>query len=225
MPNPRLLLATLAWLFLWASSAQAIVITDRWPGDLNTITGTVQNNAAQTFTVFEDYNEDNLIPYPSPNGYAVVDQDPGEPVHYFDKIIDLQGEQGFWRFDFEVLNTSPFLWSDYHFEFWDATFTNPIGGILVDVIGDLIFPIDQAMFQPDAIWFFDPQHCANPVNCQAPGQINVYSMILDLTAAQIDFNGSFGIRQIATTPEPASLALMCTCLAGIGFVRRRKARV
>jgi hypothetical protein len=63
---------------LFSSQAHAILITDRWLGDQNTITGSFQDGINHIFYWEEDYNEDNLVPYPSPDGYAVVNA-PGDP--------------------------------------------------------------------------------------------------------------------------------------------------
>ena len=64
-------LSSMIWVcyfLLFSSQAQAILITDRWLGDQNTISGSFQDNINQIFYWEEDYNEDNLIPYSSANG-------------------------------------------------------------------------------------------------------------------------------------------------------------
>jgi hypothetical protein len=213
---------------LSASQTQAIIITDRWTDDLNFIAGVDQDDANQVLTILEDYNEDNLVLYASPTGLvpssqAVVDNDPGEPVRYFDKIFGLQGESGNWFFDFAVTNTSPYQWSDYHLELWDATFENQLNDILVSgVLGPSSpFPTIAVMQDPDIVWYFDSTRCNDPRFCQDPGETFTYRLEFDLTAVQNSHNGAFGVRQLATVPEPTAAALIALGLAGVGFMRRR----
>jgi len=154
---------------LFSSQAQSILITDRWPDDQNTITGSFQDNINQVFFWEEDYHEDNLIPYPSPDGYAVVNAqgDPGCPAGteacYFDKILTLEGETGVWEFQAGVFNTSPFDWSDYHLEFYDPLFQQPLDNALLDVQNG-IFPVVEVM--PDAVWFSGGTQFSGPAYLQ-----------------------------------------------------------
>jgi hypothetical protein len=215
-------MSSLIWLcffLLVSSQAQAILITDRWVGDQNTVRFSDQNNIGQIFYWEEDYNEDNLVPYPSPDGYAVVNEagDPGCPAGtdscYFDKIFNLEGETGIWEFRIGVFNDSPFDWSAYHFEFYDAEFLASLDNILIDAQNG-IFPTVEMM--PDAVWFSGGTQLAGPEFLQ-----NLVSLTVNLD--EIGPGGSFGIRQIATTsvPEPSTLALFSFGLAGLGLSRRK----
>ena len=128
--------------------SHAIVVTDRWPVDLNSLTGFGQNSVIKLLAVGpENYGEDNLAPYQSPDGFAVVKQfpDPRCPAGtcWLDKTFTIEAVDplGIWEFNFSVINTSPLVWSDYHFEFYDPTFTTQIGRVLVDAVDNLIFLI------------------------------------------------------------------------------------
>ena len=196
---------------LFSGQAQAILITDRWLGDQNAITFSLQDDINHIFFWEELYSEDNLAPYPSADAYAVVNapNDPGCPsgteACYFDKVLTLEGEAGIWEFQIAVINTSPFDWSGYHFEFYDPLFQQPLAHALLDA-KSATFPVIEVM--PDTVWF--------------SGATLTFIDIITLTA-DLDPSGgegSIGIRQVATIPEPATLALLCLGLAGVCFSRR-----
>jgi len=211
---------SIIWVFcllLFSSQAQAILITDRWSGDQNTITYSFQDDYNQIFHWEEDYNEDNLIPYPSTGGYAVVNA-PGNPgcpagteACYFDKVMTLEGETGIWEFQVGVFNTSPFDWSDYHIEFYDPLFQQPIDNALLDVQNG-IFSVVEVM--PNAVWFSGGTQYSGPMYLQ-----NLITITADLNP--FGGVGSIGIRQVTTIPEPTTLALLSLGLVGLGFARRR----
>ena len=213
-------LSSMIWVccfLLFSGHAHAILITDRWLGDQNTIAGSFQDDINHIFHWEEDYNEDNLVPYPSANGYAVVNApgDPGCPagteVCYFDKVLTLEGEVGIWEFQIGVFNTSPFDWSDYHFEFYDPLFQQPLDNALLDVQNG-IFPVIEVM--PNAVWLSGGTQYSGPAYLQ-----NLITVTADLDP--FVGVGSIGIRQVATTPEPTTLALLSLGLAGLGFTRRK----
>ena len=207
-------LCSIIWVccfLLLSGQAQAILITDRWPGDLNTITFSLQDDINQIFYWEENYSEDNLTSYHSDDVNAVVNTPneqgcpEGTEVCYFDKVLTLEGEEGIWEFQIVVINTSPFDWSGYHFEFYDPLFQHPLDNELLDVIS-ATFPVIEVM--PNAVWL--------------SGATMTFIDLITLTA-DLDPSGgvgSIGIRQVATIPEPSTLALICLGLAGIGFSRR-----
>ena len=203
---------------LFSNQAQAILITDRWLDDQNTIRFSMQDDINQIFYWEEDYNEDNLIPYPSTNGYAVVNASGnlgcpgGTEACYFDKVMTLEGETGIWEFKVGVFNTSPFDWSDYHIEFYDPLFQQPIDNALLDVQNG-IFSVVEVM--SNAVGFSGGTQYSGPMYLQ-----NLITITADLDP--FGGVGSIGIRQVATTtPEPTTLALLSLGLVGLGFARRR----
>ena len=203
---------------LFSNQAQAILITDRWLDDQNTIRFSMQDDINQIFYWEEDYNEDNLIPYPSTNGYAVVNASgnlgcpAGTEACYFDKVMTLEGETGIWEFKVGVFNTSPFDWSDYHIEFYDPLFQQPIDNALLDVQNG-IFSVVEVM--SNAVGFSGGTQYSGPMYLQ-----NLITITTDLDP--FGGVGSIGIRQVATTtPEPTTLALLSLGLVGLGFARRR----
>lgn len=205
-------------LLFYISPAQAIMLIDRWVDDQNTIRFSDQSNSDQILYWEEDYNEDDLIPYPSPDGYAVVNAsgDPGCQAGtescYFDKIFNLEGENGIWEFQVGVFNTSPFDWSGFHLEFYDATFQTRLDNMLLDSQNG-IFPVVDTM--ADAVWFSGGTQFAGSEFLQ-----NFISLRVNLDG--IGPEGSFGIRQVATTvPESTTLALLSISFVALGFTRHR----
>ncbi|BCG62421.1 MAG: hypothetical protein methR_P0062 [Methyloprofundus sp.] len=191
---------------------QAVAISDRWTDDLNTITSVDSNNGTSTVVIVEDYREDSVIPYPSHDGYAVVDfdYDQGESVRYFDKIVDLEGATGIWEFKFEVTNNTPWRWSDYHFEFYDVTFTNELDvtGIISDWSNSVIFTNSDQSGNELQFWDDAP-------NNHFIGDTHTYTFNLDTSFMP----SIFGLRQIATAPEPTTVLLMCLGLSFLGYKR------
>lgn len=199
--------------FYVAGHVQAITVTDVYLDDLNFITGTDQDDVNSKLTIFEDYNEDNLIPYPSHDGWAIVDNDPGEPVRFFDKTFDIVGETGVWKFDFVVHNTSPWCWSDYHFEFWNEDFTVPYLNFPLLNWGNDIFL--NSSFDGSVLQFWSP-------DWQCFCDTNDFWLEIDLDQITID---PFGIRQVATVPEPGTMLLLGAGLASfVGFRKRFRNR-
>ena len=209
-------LSSVIWIscfFVFSSQAHAILITDRWLGDKNTITISTQDDFNQIFYWEEVYGEDNLVHYSPADVNAVVNapDSPGCPAAtdacYFDKVLTLEGEVGIWEFQIVVINTSPFDWSGYHFEFYDPLFQQPQGNNTLLDVKNATFPVIEVM--PNAVWLSGgTQTFLNLVTVTAD---------LDLTGGV----GSIGIRQVATTPEPATLALLSLGLAVLGFTRCR----
>lgn len=204
---------------LFSSQAQAILITDRWSGDQNTIMFSWQDDFNHTFHWEEAYNEDNLVPYPSPgaHGSGVVNASgaPGCPagtwVCFFDKIITLEGETGIWEFQVAVFNTSPFDWVGYNLRFYDPLFQQPVDNALLDV-NNAIFPIVKVM--PNNVWFSGETQLSGPGYLQ-----NLITVTSDLDP--FGGSGSIGVRQVAATHEPTTIALLSLGLAGLVFTRHK----
>ena len=205
-------------ILLAFGQAQAIIMVDDvYDDDFNYVTHVDQDTDASTLFVEEDYNEDNLIPYQSHDGWGIVDNDIGEPVRYFDKVVTLNGAQSDWLFSFIVTNTTSYWWSDYHFEFYDEDFSTKldITDILLDWSNTVVFEQWARVYNELHFW--------DPVTRHAPGQTASYNLRLDLDAIHSTVGDTFGIRQVATTvPEPGSIVLLGLGLTGLAFFSRRK---
>ncbi|MGX2040046.1 PEP-CTERM sorting domain-containing protein [Methylocaldum sp. MU1018] len=213
---------------LTAGNAHAIFVTDVNPSDANRITsqGILIDvpGILSVYQVVEDYNETTLVPYPSHDGLAIVNPQGG----FFDKVVDLENNDGWWTFQFTVTNTYRYPWSDYHFEFWDADFQNRLlefplrqspGPFPQATCSNLIFLNDNCSGGTAAIGpiaeFWSP-------NEQRPGQTNDFRLTMNLDEIRRLYGNTFGIRQVATTPEPGTLALFGLGLGGFTLLRRRR---
>jgi hypothetical protein len=199
-----------------SGSLLAMGIADLDPTDLNSITLATVDPAHSELLTFEDYNETRLIAYPSHDGYAIVNPAGG----YFDKIVTYQQADvgGPWAFDFRVTNTSPYTWSDYHFEFWDAAFQNRLKLAAGVVYGWSSSIFQNSSFDGSVLEFWAP-------NWQVPGQTNqLLFFVNNLQNVAGAGPASFGIRQVATTvPEPLTmLGLFAGVSALGGYLRRRR---
>lgn len=174
------------------------------------------------YGVQEDYNETRLVPYPSHDGYGIVNP----KGNFFDKVVDLQSATGWETFVFTVTNTSPYKWSDYHFEFWTSDFSTQLTSFPLER-----FPGDAGHF-PEGPWdnniFLNSAFDGSVLSFwspawQSPGQTNRFALTMDLNAIHAQYGSSFGIRQVATTvPEPKNIGLFMIGLSGLLLMRYRK---
>jgi len=207
-------------LVMMAGPAGALTITDVDPTDLNSITRQLEDDVHNELMIFEDYNELNLVPYCGHDPFAIVNDEGG----YFDKVVtftddDLDGEP--WTLDFRVQNTTPWCWSDYHFEFWNEDFTERLVDFPLLQYSDEIF-LNEAFPGPycgeGVLEFWAP-------NWQCPYTTNQFLLRIDLSGINSGLPGSFGIRQVATTvAEPVTMLGLVLGIGGVGAYIRRRVR-
>ncbi|MDY7001560.1 MAG: VPLPA-CTERM sorting domain-containing protein [Thermodesulfobacteriota bacterium] len=200
------LLTLITFLFL---SGQALAgpvgltITDVYQNDLNIILN--QTPGPVSLIVDEDYNETYLTPYPSHDGLAIVNAE----GNYFDKVVMGYDLGAPLDITFNVHNSGPYVWSDYHFEFWNADFTEQLGGIVMEWAPATIFQNSQYDGLVLEFWAPGWQHYC---------EIQTFSMFLNPLGIE-----SFGIRQVATTavPIPGVVWLLGSGLIGLVGLRRK----
>jgi hypothetical protein len=209
----------LALLLSFAPLGQAnaaILIADVHNTDANTIVS--QDNTLPTLlTVTENYQENTWTSYPSHDGYALVNSS----LQYFDKIVTYTGAASGTQstLTFVVTNSTPWAWSDYHLELWNSDFTTRYTTINLSA-----YSTDQ---------FTNKDYTGGIVSFYAPGshnptEVGTYSISTDLYAINGSTDGSFGIRQVATVPEPGTIMLLG--IGGLGMLgmkygKRREAEV
>jgi hypothetical protein len=207
--NFRIGFMILMILLLIQVSAMAITVEDLDPTDNNSI-HSVTEISPNAVGIVEDYNERYLIPYPSHDGYAIVNEAGG----FFDKKVTfLQNESdGPYLFIIDVKNTSPYIWSDYHFEFYsDSEFKNPFNdiGLITYWYSD---DFTNSSWDGSSLNFWSPEWVE-------PTEWAYYEIHFDATL--IDENFLY-IRQIATTvPEPSNMILFGLGLLGVVRISRR----
>lgn len=197
--------------FSGQAMAAGVNVVDLNPADQNIITGVV--NGADHTDIYEDVNETFLVPYPSHDGYGIVNPAGG----WFDKQVTNNGVAGPWVLDFFVYNSGPYTWSDYHIEFWNAGFTERLNpGPALLGYANFSVPPTGALFQNHGfdgttISWWAP-------GWQAPGQTQQFNLTLDMSLMPT----IFGLRQVATTvPLPPALWLLGSGLLGLIGLKKR----
>jgi hypothetical protein len=177
------------------------------------------------------YGADTLAPFPSQGGYAVL-TGAGEPFDLTLQLATFDDDPGnTWDqlyVTLNVVNDSPFDWSDFHVEFYDATFTQKLGLTLLQVgVGSTTYPYFTNVVFDQSSNYGDfggaELHFSSTTNTQGIGESNQISFRWDwgnpLDAYAI--GDTIGIRLIATTvPEPAATALLLAGVAGLLFASR-----
>jgi hypothetical protein len=189
----------------WQASAFNVIYLGTDP---NYVITSVSGNDVQ-----EDYNATQLIPYPSHDGFAVVDLDlTGAPI-YFDKamVFDAKDLKNNFTITWNISNTSPYTWSDFHFIMEDE-------GQIINNASSADFKGVTITGNTEIDYYYDPPGG----KLVAPGDTLQLIFSLDttgLTGTDIEF------RQIATAvPIPAALPLLGTGILGLFCMGRRKAR-
>jgi hypothetical protein len=219
MKSKLMIIGAILAVALMAAPALAthVVVTDVYPLDDNKVTSV--NDTGTGFAVFEDYNETFLTPYPSHDGFAIVNAQ----GNYFDKVVDFTESPAIpyeVSLTFHIDNTGPYTWSDYHFVLFNETFDGAPTGVTFQE------PIEANAFKGGGIsadgLTIDFFYNGLGGFLVAPDG-NLEGRLTFLVTEGGDF--SFGLRQVATTvPIPPSVLLMGSGLLGLGLVgwRRRE---
>lgn len=184
-------------------------------GDPNYV---ITDKNLNSHNVKEDYNALDLIPFPSHDGFAVVDLVPNDNggVIWFDKEVIFNeadaGDNNF-QITWDITNTSPYTWSDYHFIFSD------VGQVIRDPnTSSAEFKGKDTFGNTEVDFFYDPPGGS----LIAPGETLHVTLGLDLTGLP-DGGTTMLCRQIATAvPIPAALPLFGSGLLGLGLLGWRR---
>ncbi|MCY3007907.1 MAG: PEP-CTERM sorting domain-containing protein [Planctomycetota bacterium] len=214
------------------ANAGTITLADQNLTDAMSITG--QTGMTHGVTVAEKYAESTWIPYstlvpiePDAGNYAVV-----TPGHtYFDAIVNFSGftSNEIGVMTFQITNSTPHNWTDYHFEIWNTSFT-------VRAQGPWAFPNPPTFSLPLASdqftgltihpRFGSLYSLAGSGELHEKGVTGIYTLRMQLFSFANSSSGAFGLRQVATiTPEPASMAIFGIGGSMLMYVRRRRSRL
>ena len=207
-----LLLSLVSYTSVWGAIIDPYIVYD-----INTTPGTSGfdiNPANQpggivpTSPVIEYYRGTDLVPYPSHDGYGILDFG---TTGFWQKAIELSEIDPL--LEFQVTNQTPYTWSDYHFLFTDIPGIPPNQPInsAIDLWSDQFTQ-----------WAWDP--AGQEVKFWAPNWVppgGVVNFQFRLTGVQ---PGTFiGLEQIATTvPEPSTILLFGLGILGLTGMSRRK---
>jgi PEP-CTERM motif len=213
--------------------AGTITLTDLNLGDAMSISSL--NNTANGVTVTETYGEKTLIPYSS---LVPLYPDSGDQAivtasgTYFDKVVTYTGFNSgdLFEFEFQILNDTAacYDWRDYHFEIWNDDFTarqqapwaspNPNSGNLPTLASDQFTGL---VIHPNVATFHS---FAGSGERHEYGVVGTYTLRMELYSFNNTSDGSFGLRQVATTavPEPGSMAIFGLGVSLVVAARRKR---
>jgi hypothetical protein len=212
------------------ANAGVITLVDQNLADAMSITG--QTGMISGVTVTETYAESTLIPY---NSLVPIQPDAGHlavvtPGHtYFDSIVSFSGfaSNEIGVMTFQITNSTPYNWLDYHFEIWNTSFTvreqapwafqNPPGFIL-PLVSDQFTGLS---INPNVGSSYS---LAGSGERHEVGVTGIYTLRMELFSFANSSSGQFGLRQVATTPEPASMAIFGIGGSMLMYARRRRDR-
>lgn len=212
------------------ANAGVITLADLNLTDAMSITGQTANPSG--VTVAETYAESTLIPYnslvpiqPDAEGLAIV-----TPGHtYFDTVVTFSGfaSNEIGVMTFQITNSTPYAWKDYHFEVWNTSFTvREQAPWAFPNSPDFILPLVSDQFtglsvNPNVGSVFS---FPNSGERHEVGVTGIYTLRMELFSFDNTSAGQFGLRQVATTPEPASMAIFGIGGSLLMYVRRRRGR-
>jgi PEP-CTERM motif len=180
------------------------------------------------------YGADTLVPFNSQGGYAAVTSagrafDITLQLSSFDDDPNNNWDQLFVTLN--VLNDTPFAWSDFHVEFYDATFTNKLGLTLLQVgTGTATYPyFSNVVFDQSSTYgqYGGAElHFWSSTTTQGVAASNQISFRWDWgnPGDLYAIGDTIGVRLIATVPEPGTSALLGAGIGGLGWLAARSRR-
>lgn len=224
----RFVLALLV-LFLMPMYAGAALLVDSTFGDGMEISFQFFDSDGQDSinAAYEEISASTLVPYSSPyGGLAIVNQSGG----FFDSTVLPHPDEvalGFVRLSLNILNSSPFPWSDFHFEFYSVVDMVPLNLPIfwgmnddnfdeINDASDLFGPGNYK--DPDYYTFLDFGSSTLTV---MPGQSVAFDLKINIQDAAL--HNGFVLRQIATTavPVPSAILLLGIGITSFAGIRRK----
>jgi hypothetical protein len=184
-----LLAILLSFAMIPLAFAQITGVTDLDQTDLNTINS--QGQAGVAYVLNETYGEDGLTPYPSHGGSAVVN-DAGK-FFEMEMTVDAAGN---YMMSIDLINASPYTWSDYHFIFDED----------IEVTFYATNAFDNSSYENHEVSFWTPGEIP-------AGQNFRFTFEFTVNAA-----GTYTLTQLATTEAGAAAVPAVGLIGGISMV-------